>query len=133
MISDKKKSQLGMDPGTAQSQLKKSILFKLVQKCGDDICHHCKKKIETEDELSIEHKTPWLDSENPKELFFDLDNISFSHLSCNIKAARKNKTMTHGILSSYKKGCRCDVCREVKIKAVARQRANRKALTGKDR
>lgn len=40
------------------------------------------------DELSIEHKTPWLDSEDPKALFFDLNNIAFSHLSCNVSAAK---------------------------------------------
>ena len=42
--------------------------------------------------LSIEHKIPWLDSDNPKELFFNLEkNIAFSHLSCNISAARQNR------------------------------------------
>ena len=32
---------------------------------------------------------PWLDSSTPLETFFDLDNITFSHNSCNISAARK--------------------------------------------
>lgn len=43
----------------------------------------------TRETFSIEHLVPWLDSNNPIELYFDLDNISFSHLSCNIKAARR--------------------------------------------
>lgn len=29
-------------------------------------------------------------SENPKELFFNLENVSVSHLSCNSKASRGN-------------------------------------------
>ena len=29
---------------------------------------------------------PWLDSINPKESFFDINNIAFSHLSCNVGA-----------------------------------------------
>ncbi len=43
----------------------------------------------TRETFSIEHKDPWLDCENPSEKFFDLANISFSHLSCNAKASRK--------------------------------------------
>ncbi len=41
-------------------------------------------------EFSIEHKIPWQSAEDPKESFFDLDNIAFSHLKCNIKAASKD-------------------------------------------
>ena len=35
------------------------------------------------DEFSVEHKIPWLDSDDPIGLFFSLDNIAFSHHSCN--------------------------------------------------
>ena len=52
-------------------------------------CFHCKKKIESVSEFSIEHKKAWLDSDRPKEMFFDLNNISFSHKSCNFKMAKK--------------------------------------------
>ena len=44
--------------------------------------------------FSIEHKTPWLDSGDPIGLYFDLDNISFSHLSCNCRASRRGKYET---------------------------------------
>jgi hypothetical protein len=84
----KKHAQLGMNHGTAQNRLVKDILFSLVIECDKNKCHHCGKPMERQD-FSIEHKTPWLDSENPLKLFFDLENISFSHLSCNIGAARK--------------------------------------------
>jgi len=88
--SNKKKTeQLGMPHGTAAGRLRKSIMFNLIKQCGHDICFQCKKTIEKEEDLSIEHKIPWLDSEKPKELFFDLDNISFSHLKCNIAQARQ--------------------------------------------
>lgn len=78
-----------MDPGTAQSQLKNILFFDLIQMVNKDICFHCQKKIETEDDLSIEHKEPWLDSENPKELFWDKKNVTFSHRSCNFSKARR--------------------------------------------
>ncbi len=86
----KKATQLGMPPGTAANRLKKNLLFRFIQKLGLDKCFQCKEIIETVDEMSIEHKEPWLDSDNPKDKFFDLDNIAFSHLKCNIGAARRD-------------------------------------------
>lgn len=91
-LNDKKRSQLGMPNGTATARLRKSILFQLVKETGRNICHQCGKEIVSEDELSIEHKIPWLDSENPIELFFDLNNIAFSHLRCNIGTCRHHKS-----------------------------------------
>ncbi len=86
-MSNKKKSeQLEMSYGKAGNILRKSIMFSLAQKCNYDTCYRCKKKIENIDELSIEHIKPWLDSDNPVERFFDLNNTAFSHLNCNIKA-----------------------------------------------
>lgn len=84
----KEKDQLGISKSTARSRLIASILFSLVKECEKDICYQCKTKIETSEELSIEHKIPWLDSEAPIQLYFDLDNIAFSHHSCNSSAKR---------------------------------------------
>ena len=84
----KKQEQLGMPLGTASAKLRKNILFNLLKETGKNICYQCGKLIDNEDELSIEHKIPYLDSEDPKKLFFSLDNIAFSHLKCNIGAAR---------------------------------------------
>lgn len=84
----KKSGQLGMSNGKANNILKKSIMFMLVQVAGLDVCFRCGKRIETVNEFSIDHKTNWLDSEDPIALFFSLDNISFSHYSCNIKSKR---------------------------------------------
>ena len=76
-----KSERLGMPVGTASNRLRKMILFSLVQKCGLDTCFKCGSKIETVDELSIEHKKPWEGVD--VALFWDLDNIAFSHLRCN--------------------------------------------------
>lgn len=83
----KKHNQLGMNPSTASGRLVKDLLFKFITEAGH-VCHQCGKEM-SRDDFSIEHKTPWLDSENPQKLFFDLDNIAFSHKVCNTKAARK--------------------------------------------
>jgi hypothetical protein len=85
----KKREQLGMDAATASHKLRKLILFSLVQQTDRDVCFKCQTKIETVEELSIEHKAPWLDSSDPVGVFFDLSNIAFSHLRCNIASSRK--------------------------------------------
>ena len=91
-IWNKKKSdQLGMAIGTASARLRKRILFSLIQETGKDICYQCGKRIEKIGDLSIEHKIPWLNSDDPIGLFFDLNNIAFSHLSCNARAGTKGK------------------------------------------
>lgn len=86
-MSQKKTQQLGMNPGTASYRLLKDLLFNFVK---DIPCHRCGSELDRES-FSIEHKTPWLDSENPVELFFDLENISYSHKSCNSAARRTTK------------------------------------------
>jgi hypothetical protein len=85
--NDKKKQQLGMAIGTASARLRKMILFELVRRLKLDVCFRCGKLIETVGNLSIEHKEPWLDVS--VDLFWDLENIAFSHLSCNVASARK--------------------------------------------
>lgn len=110
---NKKSVQLGMNPSTASARLLKDILFKFVFETGSDKCFHCGEPI-TRETLSIEHKTPWLDSEDPQGLFFDLENIAFSHLSCNSSAARKDRQC--GTISAYRRGCRCSECTETKKK-----------------
>ena len=77
-----------MNPSTAQHRLVKDILWKLIVQTNNHICCKC-GKVMTRETFSIEHLIPWLDSDNPIELFFDLDNISFSHLSCNMKDSRR--------------------------------------------
>lgn len=88
-----KDTLLGMSHGTANNQLRKMILFNCIQKLGEDICFRCGKKIEHIADLSIEHKESWQLSKTPKKTFFDLGNIAFSHLDCNISSA--NRSVPH--------------------------------------
>ncbi len=109
---EKAKEQLGMCESKASGRLKKEIMFMLVKKAGLDNCYHCGEKIETKRELSIEHKIPWLHSDDPVGLYFDLDNIAFSHLSCNCSNSRSNslryrtwlREKEEGIVKSTKSG-----------------------------
>lgn len=121
--NDKKSLQLGMPYGTANGKLRKSILFSLLKKHDENICFRCNKVIETEDTLSIEHKKPWLDEDI--NLFWNLENIAFSHLICNCREARNpRKGITlHPSQSAYKKGCRCDECKNIQNINRKRQRS----------
>ena len=82
-MSQLKSEKLGMPIGTARARLIKDILWKYVVLCGDDYCYRCGHQILNPLELSIEHKNPWGISDNPLNLYFDLENIAFSHIKCN--------------------------------------------------
>jgi len=83
--NEQKALQLGMPFGTACNRLRKNILFKLLVDFKLNVCFHCNRDITNVDELSIEHKQPWFKTN--ADLFWDLDNIAFSHYSCNSGAA----------------------------------------------
>lgn len=123
--NQKKQDQLGMPIGTATNRLKKSVLFSLLKKLDENICFQCNQVIDLEDDLSIEHKIPWLDSQNPVEMFFDLDNIAFSHLSCNIGSARRTFSK-HGTVNRYFGGCRCKECTQANTKSCTAYRKRKK-------
>jgi hypothetical protein len=82
----RKSEQLGMPFGTANGKLRKIILFDLVKRFDLNGCYRCGGPIEIIEEFSIEHKKAWLDVD--PDLFWDLDNIAFSHLNCNVSARR---------------------------------------------
>lgn len=107
-VKDVKNEQLGMNYSTASNRLVKDLLFNFIVVSGINKCHQCGEPMERSN-FSIEHKTPWLHSKNPKELFFNLDNISYSHLRCNVDSARR-PTSVCGTAYKYNKGCRCGDC-----------------------
>lgn len=94
----KKTKQLGINPGTARHRLVRDLVFDFICALNINRCFQCGEPM-TKDNYSIEHKIPWLDSSDPKGLYFDLNNIDYSHLKCNIGAARSN---TPDQLQGYK-------------------------------
>jgi hypothetical protein len=73
--------QLGIPQGTAQARLRKNILFHLLKKLNENVCFKCQKTIESAASLSIEHKEPWEGRDS--SLFWNIENIAFSHVGCN--------------------------------------------------
>jgi len=90
-IAKRNAKKLGMSVGAANSILKKRLLFCFAKKLGMDICYRCGKKIVDITKFSVEHKKGWRFAKNPKETFFDLDNIAFSHFSCNSRDKQHNR------------------------------------------
>jgi hypothetical protein len=80
--------QLGMKYAQAQRKLDKELLYEFAKRLGLLTCPHCHQEIQRQD-FSIDHKTPWLDTDNPQELFYDLSNITFVHRACNSARARR--------------------------------------------
>ena len=86
---------LGISHGAAASRLRKMVLFRQLKKYGDNVCVRCKKPIEAIEELSIEHIRPW--EGRSAELFWDLDNVAFSHLRCNVAHLHHGGTLRRKI------------------------------------
>lgn len=100
-----KEQKLGMSFSAAHSRLKRDIIFHLLKQIDKDACFRCGKKIETAADLSIDHKEGWLYSDNPSSVFFDMNNIAFSHIGCNSTAKKCprntwNKTGYKGVYST---------------------------------
>tara|TARA_Y100001973_G_C5162294_1_gene314205 strand:- start:351 stop:905 length:555 start_codon:yes stop_codon:yes gene_type:complete len=110
----KKTEQLGISPSTAYNRLKKNLMFSMAQLLDMDWCFQCGAKIESKEELSVEHMVPWQNSENPVELFYDITNIAFSHRGCNSGASRGRNRISKPCPSTtaYRRGCRCEGCRK---------------------
>ena len=83
---DKKSQQLGMNFSTASGRLERMILFRFVNQTGQANCYRCGKVILCYGDLSVEHKIAWQNVD--PALFWDLENIAFSHKRCNTLAHR---------------------------------------------
>ena len=86
--SNRRKTEfLGMPHGTAAAKLRKLLFFSLLKKHNENICFRCNKEILSPDELTIDHKLPW--EGISVDLFWNLENIAFSHQKCNRPHRRK--------------------------------------------
>lgn len=113
---------LGMPYGTAQNKLRKQIMFRLAQKLDSHYCFQCEDAIDSADNLSVEHMKPWFPD---PDLYWDLDNIAFSHLSCNSGARRREKSQ-HGTARRYGvHGCRCESCTVANTEQTRKYRASK--------
>lgn len=103
---DKDSRQLGMLYQSAIKKLRGQLLYAMA--CGhiklDNTCYRCDKPIEDISEFSIEHVKPWRN--NDTGLFWDLNNISFSHIRYNALAASKRSAGKFPEGKSWCSGCK---------------------------
>lgn len=109
-------SQLGMDAATATARLKKQLMFHMAQQLNMTTCFRCGKEIERWEELSLDHKEPWLYVD--VQLFWNMDNLAFSHWECNTKHQRPARKEFVKGGSLLRKGDNenvwCNKCKQVK-------------------
>jgi len=104
---------VGLGIGTASNRLRKAVMLKLLQKLDEDWCFRCGARIETPDDLSLDHIEPWLHDDPEK--FWNVENVAFSHYKCNTTNRRNRKRNPKcGTLWAYQLGCRCSSCKAVK-------------------
>ena len=91
----KKSQQLKRSYSTARVKLQKMLLFEFTKRLKLNFYCRCKKEITEINDFTMDHIKPWLNSEDPIGLFCDINNVLFSHLSCNCGCTsmphRKNK------------------------------------------
>jgi hypothetical protein len=85
---DKQHKALGMNPSTARHRLRMDLLFKMATQLGHT-CYRCGEPL-TRDTFSLDHKVSWVNHKEPLQMFFDTDNVAFSHQSCNYSDGGKN-------------------------------------------
>jgi hypothetical protein len=79
--NNRKTEQLGMPIGTASHRLRKRVLYGLLVRLDEAVCYRCSLPITCAEDLSLDHKRPWLDVDSA--LFWDESNVAFSHKKCN--------------------------------------------------
>jgi len=107
--NSKRKQLLGRSFTYARNELHRTLLFHFIKELKKDICYRCGEKINTIEDFTIDHKENWIGGDDPKKLFYSIDNIAFSHSLCN-KRAPKTKRIKCPSRAAYKRGCRCEGC-----------------------
>ena len=72
---------LGQNISTATHTLRINVMHSMADRLGLLECPKCDSRIESARDLSIDHIDPWRGVS--AELFWDLDNIQFTHKWCN--------------------------------------------------
>lgn len=81
--------------GLSSGVLIKRLLFRELEKSGPISCYRCGKPIAVDD-FTIDHKNR---HEGDPSVWWDLDNIAYSHYSCNAahNGASEKRWITNGI------------------------------------
>lgn len=91
-----KTERLGMSYVKAYRRLIREIVFQFFSdRLKRVYCYRCGKEIDHISDFHIDHKIPWLWSDNPVSNFFNIDNLAASHSACNIRDCYRAKGLTN--------------------------------------
>lgn len=105
---------LGMPLGTARNRLVNSVIRRLAVLAGVATCHRCGEALESDEDISMDHVKDWFQKENGIALFFDPENVAFSHKKCNYLSRKSQpKSGFRGVshTPTYKKPYRAAIGR----------------------
>jgi hypothetical protein len=105
--------------GTACNKLRRMVMFHVLQRHKENVCFKCGKIILKLEDLTLEHKEAWQDV--GPELFWDLNNIAFSHRQCNLPKGIVRREIVDGMLW-------CSNCKQYKL--ISSFHRERKQRTG---
>jgi hypothetical protein len=87
---------LGMPFGTACNRLRRMVMFDILRRHEENICFRCGRVIDKFEDLTLEHKVAW--QGGGPTLFWDLNNIAFSHRHCNVPTGVVRREIINGTL-----------------------------------
>lgn len=118
-----------MSHGKAAHILRREMMFSLLCRLDENFCCRCGALIESSAEMSIEHMVPWESAPLPIEAFLDLDNVGFSHRSCNYAAAhRPNKKYESEAIRKIERGKRYRAGESWKRSVIKRREKRRREV-----
>jgi hypothetical protein len=104
------KRYFGQSSGKAMNKLLRDIIWHQLEQHGKTSCYRCNEPMARET-FSIDHVKPWRrDHVDSEALFFDMDNIEFSHSRCNSQVSYDERRHPCGTPAAYYRGCRCEDC-----------------------
>lgn len=81
------KDLLDGDYAKMNYRLHMRFIFKMIKDLKQNFCFRCKQEIESDDELSLDHKISYIN--NDPKWYFDINNIYYSHNRCNCGESQK--------------------------------------------
>lgn len=104
------KDILGETISNATYKLRKILLFEFAKRLDLHHCFRCGEPIDNIDEFTVDHVLSWR-LHKSRELFYDIDNIKFSHFKCNCANYTKSKTRPNARKNKIKNEEKfCDLC-----------------------
>lgn len=89
------KKVLGMPKSSAERRLRKLLIFRQAQRLFEDHCSVCGSKIQKPEDFAVVHRDDW----ETATQYFDLNNITFCHVTCKRDEGMRFKETMANVIS----------------------------------